>query len=344
MEHAHIPTADIGGNRSADQPISVHRRRALEQGRGRHSRRPWHMPWRGWKDVLWRTYDETWNDRLFYVAAGVAFFVLLAIFPAISAIVSCYALIADPTTIANQLSLLHGVIPAGTYHLLTQQADRIVKNSTSSLTTSFAVSFLIALWSASSGVKAIVDALNVVYEQVDDRGIIRYTIESLLLTLAGLAVLLASAGAFVILPLIFHFFGLGGLAGTITSVLRWPFVFLLLLGVLGFLYRHGPYRAAARVSWVSVGSIFATGGALAASAVLSWYVSNLAHYGATYGSLGAVVGMMIWLWISFVVVLVGAELNAELEHQTAIDSTIGPEKPLGQRGAVMADTVGEAQD
>ncbi len=302
------------------------------------------MPWLGWKDVLWRTYNETWNDRLFYVAAGVAFFVLLAIFPAISAVVSFYALIADPHTIAGQVSLLDGVIPAGTYHLLTQQIDHIVKTSTSSLTTSFVVSFLIALWSASSGVKAIVDALNVVYEQVDDRGIIRYTVESLLLTLAGLAVLLASAGAFVVLPLAFNFFGLRGWAGTVTSVLRWPFLVLLLLGLLGFLYRHGPYREPARISWVSVGSVFATVAALAASAVLSWYVSHLAHYSATYGSLGAVVGMMIWLWISCLVALVGAELNAELEHQTAVDSTTGPEKPLGQRGAVMADTVGEAQE
>ncbi|HZD91259.1 MAG TPA: YihY/virulence factor BrkB family protein, partial [Pseudolabrys sp.] len=283
-EDAHIPTPEIGGHRSADEPLGVHQRRAREQGRGRQSRRPWHIPWRGWKDVLWRTYNETWNDRLFYVAAGVAFFVLLSIFPAISAIVSCYALIADPGTITSQLSLLHGVIPAGTYDLLQQQADHIVKNSAGSLTTTFAVSFVIALWSASSGVKAIVDALNVVYEQVDDRGIIRYTIESLLLTLAGLAVLLASAAAFVFLPLAFHSVGLRGATGTITSVLRWPFLFLLLLAVLGFLYRHGPYREAARISWVSIGSLFATAGSLAASALLSWYLSNLANYSATYGS------------------------------------------------------------
>jgi membrane protein len=314
-----------------------------ESGRGRDAITPWKIPWRGWHDVLWRTYNETMNDRLFYVAAGVAFFVLMSIFPAISALVSCYALIADPSTITQQISILKGIVPEGTYVILTGQVDRIIQSGSGSLSFAFVISLGFALWSANAGVKAIIDSLNVVYEQTDQRSFIRLTAISLAMTVGGIAVLIVSAAAFVVLPIVMSFVGFGGITGTITSVLRWPVLFFLILGTLIFLYRHGPYRTRARMPWVVVGGIAATVAWLATSALLSWYLSNFSDYSATYGSLGAVIGMMMWLWISFVVVLVGAELNAELEHQTARDSTSGPEKPPGERGATMADTIGSAQ-
>jgi membrane protein len=317
--------------------------RATESGRGRDAIAPWRIPRRGWRDILWRTYSETLSDRLFYVAAGVAFFVLMSIFPAISALVSCYALIADPSTIADQLSILRGIVPSGTYAILADQLQRLVQNGSGSLGFTFFVSLVFALWSANAGVKAIIDSLNVVYEQTDQRSFFRLTAISLAMTIGGIAVLILSATAFVVLPIVMSFVGFGGLAGLITSLLRWPLLFFLILGTLVFLYRHGPYRATARMPWVVVGGLAATVAWLASSALLSWYLSDVSNYSATYGSLGAVIGMMMWLWISFLVVLVGAELNAELEHQTARDSTIGPEKPPGERGARMADTIGAAQ-
>jgi membrane protein len=295
----------------------MHEERAQEQGRGRGATAPWEIPWRGWKEVLSRTYDETLNDRLFYVAAGVAFFVLLAIFPAISALVSCYALIANPGTITDQISVLQEIIPRGTYGILTDQVQRIIQRSTGSLSLTFLLSLVFALWSANSGVKAIIDALNVVYEQTDQRSFIRLTIISLAMTIGGIAVLIVSAAAFIVFPLVMSSIGFGALTGTVTAVLRWPLLFFLIFATLVFLYRHGPYSAPARFAWISVGGVFATITWLGTSALLSWYLSNVSNYDVTYGSLGAVVGMMIWLWVTFVVVLVGAELNAELEHQTS---------------------------
>ena len=294
---------------------------------------PWQMPWIGWRDVLWRTYNETFNDRLLYVAAGVAFFVLLAIFPAISALVSCYALIADPNTIADQISTLKGVIPSGTYEIINHQVDRMITRGSGSLSFAFIISLAIALWSSNSGVKAIIDALNVVYEQVERRSFIRLNLISLAMTVGGIAVLIVSAAAFIVLPLVLSFAGFGGITATLMNLLRWPLLFLLILCALGVLYRHGPHRAKMRVSWITVGSVFATVAWLGLSALLSWYLSNFANYDATYGSLGAVAGMMMWLYVTFIVVLVGAEVNAELEHQTARDSTLLPEKPLNQGAA-----------
>jgi membrane protein len=194
-----------------------------------------------------------------------------------------------------------------------------------------------------SGVKAIIDALNVIYEQKESRSIIKLNLVALAFTLAGFAAFLLAIGAIVVLPLVLSPIGLGSLTETLTRIARWPVLFLVLLLGLAVLYRYGPDRRAARWQWVSLGSVFAAVTWIVASFLFSWYLTSFANYNATYGSLGAVVGLMIWLGISTIVVLLGAELNAEIEHQTARDSTIGGDKPLGARGAVMADTVGAKQ-
>jgi membrane protein len=194
-----------------------------------------------------------------------------------------------------------------------------------------------------SGVKAIIDALNVIYEQKEGRNVLKLNLVALVFTLAGFAAFLLAITAIVVLPLILSPIGLGSMTETLTRIARWPVLLVALLIGLAVLYRYGPDRRAARWQWVSVGSVFAAVTWIAASFLFSWYLASFANYNATYGSLGAVVGLMIWLWISTILVLLGAELNAEIEHQTARDSTVGDEKPLGVRGAVMADTVGAKQ-
>ena len=194
-----------------------------------------------------------------------------------------------------------------------------------------------------SGVKAIIDALNVIYEQKEGRNVLKLNVVALVFTLAGFAAFLLAIAAIVILPLILSPIGLGSMTETLTRIARWPVLLVVLLIGLAVLYRYGPDRRAARWQWVSVGSVFAAVTWIAASFLFSWYLVSFANYNATYGSLGAVVGLMIWLWISTILVLLGAELNAEIEHQTARNSTVGDEKPLGVRGAVMADTVGAKQ-
>jgi membrane protein len=190
--------------------------------------------------------------------------------------------------------------------------------------------------------KAIIDALNVVYDEREKRSFVRLTLVAFAFTLGGLVFIILALGAVVVLPLVLAWFGLESRAAQIISLLRWPALLVVVMVWLTVLYRYGPSRAYAQWRWLSVGSIFATIAWLAGSVLFSWYLSNFANYDATYGSLGAGVGLMMWLWLSVIVILFGGELNAEMEHQTARDTTVPPEKPLGERGAVVADTVGAA--
>jgi membrane protein len=333
----------FGQPRSSEEPHEIELQRAQERGRGRHAAHPLQIPLAGWKDILWRTYTEMLSDRLLSIAGGVAFFVLLAIFPAITALVSAYGRFFDAATITNNISLLHDVVPENVLDMVHEQADRIAANSGRALNIGIVVGILVSLWSAMSGVKAMIDALNVIYEQQEGRSFIRLNLVALAFTLSGFAVLLLAIAGVIVLPLILSQIGLGGLTEILTRSVRWPALLVLLLFGLALLYRYGPDRRVARWQWVSVGSVFAAVVWIVASFLFSWYLASFANYNATYGSLGAVVGLMIWLWISTIVVLLGAELNAEIEHQTACDSTVGDEKPLGARGAVMADTVGAKQ-
>jgi membrane protein len=333
----------FGIPRSSEEPRDLEFQRTHERGRGRHAIHPLQIPWRGWYDILWRTYREMNSDRLLSIAGGVAFFILLAIFPGITALVSAYGLFFNTSTITNNLSLLNDVVPGNVLSIVHEQANRIASNSGRALSTGIVVGILVSLWSAMSGVKAIIDALNVIYEQQEGRSFIKLNLVALIFTLAGFAAFLLAMAAVVVLPLILLPIGLGSLTETLTRIGRWPVLLVVLLVGLALLYRYGPHRRAARWQWVSVGSVFAAVTWIGASFLFSWYLTSFANYGATYGSLGAVVGLMIWLWISMIVVLLGAELNAEIEHQTARDSTVGGEKPLGARGAVMADTVGAKQ-
>jgi membrane protein len=333
----------FGEPQSSDEPYDLELRRAHERGRGRHATHPLQIPWRGWYDILWRTYREMNSDRLLSIAGGVSFFVLLAIFPAVTALVSAYGLFFNTSTITDNLSLLNDVVPDNVLSIVHEQASRIASNSGRALSIGFVVGIVVSLWSAMSGVKAIIDALNVIYEQKEGRNVLKLNVVALVFTLAGFAAFLLAIAAIVILPLILSPIGLGSMTETLTRIARWPVLLVVLLVGLAVLYRYGPDRRAARWQWVSVGSVFAAVTWIAASFLFSWYLVSFANYNATYGSLGAVVGLMIWLWISTILVLLGAELNAEIEHQTARDSTVGDEKPLGVRGAVMADTVGAKQ-
>jgi membrane protein len=224
-----------------------------------------------------------------------------------------------------------------------EQIARIVSKGDATLGLGFLFGLGLALWSANAGMKAIIDALNVVYEEDEKRGFIKLTLVSLAFTLGAIAAVLLSVGAIVVVPLVLAHFGLESMAANLVSILRWPLLLLMVMTGLALLYRFGPSRRKPKWQWVSVGSIFATLAWLGGSALLSWYLANFANYNATYGSLGAAIGLMMWMWMSSIVVLFGAELNSEIEHQTARDSTTGPEKPLGARQATMADRVGPAQ-
>jgi membrane protein len=345
LERAHrSSTGAFGTRRSTDEPRAWQHARARQPARGREATAPWHIPWQGWKDILWRAYEQITEDRLLAVAAGVVFYGLLALFPTITAFVSLYGLFAKASTINQHLSMLGGFLPGGALDIVQEQINRIVSKGDAKLGFGFVFGLSLALWSSNAGMKAIMDALNVVYDENEKRSFIRLNLISLAFTLGALAALLIAIGAVVVLPLVLARFGLGDMTELLMRILRWPALFVVVLTGLAMIYRYGPSRTEPRWEWLAPGTLFATVAWLGGSGLFSWYLSNFANYDATYGSLGAAIGLMMWMWLSVIVILFGAELNSEIEHQTARDTTVGPEKPLGARGAAMADTVGQAAE
>jgi membrane protein len=337
------PDHPFGEPTAKDEPLHVQARRARQPGRGRQARSPLEIPWTGWKDILWRTYEQFGSDRLLAVAAGVVFYGLLAIFPAITALVSSYGLFADAAMIGRHLTFAAALMPEGAFGVVQEQISRIASQGGGGLSAGFILGLLLAVWSANAGMKAIMDALNVIYDEEEKRGFLRLNLMSLALTVGALSVLLVAIVSVVVFPLMLNWIGLGSAAEWTVAVLRWPALLIAVMLGLAVLYRFGPSRREARWQWLNVGAVLATLLWLAGSLLFSWYLSNFADYNATYGSLGAGIGLMMWLWLSVIAILLGAELNSEIEHQTARDSTIGRDKPLGRRDAVMADTVGKAQ-
>src|SRR3954468_11837523 len=328
------------GPPEAPPPPAAFAQELAQHGRGRRSKSPLQIPWAGWKDILWRTYERTGEDRLLAIAAGGGVFGLLAGFPAITALVSCYGLFVNPSTIGDNLQTLSLMLPEGSFQIVQDQIARVLAKGNTSLGFTFLFGLALALWSANAGVKAVIDALNVVYEEREKRSFIKLNLLSLTFTAGGIVALLLMVGAVVALPLLLDHLGLAEESKMIVSLVRWPLLLAMLLLALAVLYRFGPSRDEAQWKWLSVGSVAAALLWIAGSALLSWYLSNFGNYDTTYGSLGAAIGLMMWMWMSAIIVLCGAELNSEIEHQTAMDTTVGRPKPLGARGAVMADTVG----
>ncbi|TAJ74882.1 MAG: YihY/virulence factor BrkB family protein [Phenylobacterium sp.] len=308
-----------------------------EPGRGRVAERPHHIPWRGWKDILWRTWREISQDRLTVVAGSVTYYTLLAIFPALGVFVSLYGLIADVRLVEQQLAQLSTIFPPEAVRLLGEQMLRLANGKAAGLSLAFVVSLLLSLWSASAGMKSLFDGLNIAYDETEKRNYVLRTALTYGFTLALLVFLAMISGILVALPLVLEALHVRG-AWLIAA--RWPLVYVVAATAFGVAYRYGPSRRLARWRWLVPGSATAAFLWMTGSAAFSWYLNNVARLDVTYGSLGTVIGFMLWIWFSVMVVLMGAELNAEIEHQTAIDSTTGPPKPMGERGAAMADTVG----
>ena len=316
--------------------------RAREPGRGREAKAPDEIPSRGWRDILWRVVLSLPQDRVLATAGGVAFFTLLAVFPAIAVVVSLYGIVADARTIGDHLAILAGILPEGGLVLIRDQIISIASKQTRTLSVAFLISSGTALWSANSGMGALFDSLNVVYGEREKRSILRFYATTFLFTIGAVVFVTAAIGGVVVLPVVLKLIGVSLSAEIVLSVLRWPILLVVVVLGLAIVYRHGPSRTDAQWRWVTAGSVTAAFLWIGVSMIFSWYVVNFDSYNRTYGSLGAGVGFMVWIWVSIVIVLIGAELNAEMEHQTAKDTTVGPEKPLGRRGATMADRVGEA--
>lgn len=277
----------------------------------------------GGRHIVWRLYQRFLDDRVMLIAAGVTYYGLLALFPAIAALVSLYGLAADPDAIRQELVALEGVVPEGAIEVIGDQIARIQAQGGGTLGLYFFISLAIALWSANAGVKAMFDALNAVYDEPERRSFIHYNLQALMFTLGGILFITLAVGGIVVMPAVFAFVGLESMAGWIISLLRWPVLLAVILLGLALLYHYGPSRERAEWRWVTWGSGIAAVAWLGVSMLYSWYVASFGNFNETYGSLGAVIGFMIWMWISATIVLVGAEINAELERRTRKDAATG---------------------
>ena len=337
------------GEEHIDAPPGLSEDRAMppaqfdeaEPKRGRAARHPGHIPLLGWRDIVWRTWREITVDKLPAVAGGVTFYTLLALFPAIGAFVSLYGLFADVRTVEAQLRDMAGVFPASVVQIVGEQMLRLASQGQAKLGVAFAFSLLLSIWSANASMRALFDGLNVAYDEEEKRHLVPRTLQSYVFTLCSLLYAAAASGVLIVTPILLKAARLSAL-DAIWAPIRWLIVLAMTAVAFAVLYRFGPSRARARWRWIWIGATFAAAAWLVGSLGFSLYVNTIAHYDATYGPLGAVIAFMVWVWFSIMAILVGAELNAEIEHQTAVDSTTGPEQPMGARGAAMADTVGLA--
>jgi membrane protein len=314
-----------------------------DEGRGRQAETPTQIPKRGWLDVLSRTGKEVGNDNLSIVAAGVAFYAFVAVVPALAALIGLYGLIFNPAQVSEQITSFARILPQEVLPLIEQQLKRITTDSgTAGL--SAIVGLLLAIWSSASATKALIQGLNITYGEREKRGFIKLNLVALALTIGIIAGAITAIALVAVMPAVLQHVHLGSKVETILNWARWPILLGGFILGLAVLFRYAPSRDDAKWRWVSPGAEVAAALWVIASGLFSFYVSKFGSYDKTYGSLAAVVVFLMWLYISAFVVLLGAELNSELERQTVKDTTTEPEKPMGQRGAVAADTVGPTRE
>ncbi len=306
---------------------------------GISAEKPTEIPLRGWKQIVKRAWAENKADNMPIIAGGVAFFGFLSIFPALIAAISIYGLVASPETVARQIDELSAQLPQSASDLIETQLRDIVENSGGALTLSLVASILIALWSASGGVNNLITAINIAYDEVETRGFVKLRARSLALTLGAILFVLVTIGLVAVVPAVLEELPLGIVGTVLAQVVRWALLLGVMAGSLAVLYRIAPDRDAPRLRWVSLGSVVVTVIWAVVSLVFSFYVDNFGSYNKTYGAIAGVIVLMLWLYLTCYLVLLGAEINAEAEHQTARDTTEGHPMPMGKRDATVADTL-----
>ncbi|MCQ8186047.1 YihY/virulence factor BrkB family protein [Parvularcula maris] len=315
----------------------------LAPGRGREAQGPADIPTKGWLDIALRFWRGFNNDNLVLVAAGVAYFTLLAVFPSIVLFVSIYGLIADPASAANHAGRLAGVLPPLASEFIFSEMGRVASAGKGGLSLVSLISFAVAIFGAGRAAKAMFQALNVAYGEREDRNIIVINLLGILFTFGFLIAAVVGISMIVVLPPLLEALALPGGAETAISIVRWPILFFGMVAATSVLYRFGPSREPPRFRWLSLGAVAAALLWMLVSGLISYYASNITDFSATYGTFGAVILLQMWLWATALVVLVGAKLNAETEHQTAEDTTTGVPEPIGRRGARVADHLGRTR-
>jgi membrane protein len=307
---------------------------------GSGSVHPWQHPWAAWRAILTRVYTMVGYHNLSLMAAGVAFYSFLSIVPLLGAIVMTYGLVADPATVSRHMETIFELLPADAARLISDQLIAVVTTASTQAGLGLAIALLLAVYGAMRAASAIIQALNVIYEEEDERNIVTTTLLSAMITLAAIFAALVGIGSAGVLTWLRGETAFLGTAGAILiQIATWLIAGSIASAAIAFAYRYGPDRTRAQWRWLSVGSVAATVLWLVATIGFGVYAANFANYNATYGALGAVVVLLMWLFVSSFAILIGAEINAEAERQTAVDSTTGHPRPMGHRGARLADTL-----
>lgn len=311
--------------------------------RGRDATVPYEIPKKGWLDIALRLKDEIAQDRIGLIAAGVAFYGLLALFPAITAVLAIGGLLIEPSQIIDQLSTFSGIVPDEVMTIVTDQATAVAGSREGGLGLAAITGLLIAIYSASKGMKNLIAGMNVAYDEDESRGFFVRTALTLSLTLFLILGVLIGLGATLVVPSIVSFLNAGVIVEALGTLLVWVLLLLFTLFGLAVLYRYAPSRNAPEFQWVSPGAIAACALWIVSSAGFAFYVGNFGSYNESFGALAGVIVLLMWFWISAFIILLGAELNAEIEAQTRHDTTVGADQPMGERNAVKADELGETQ-
>ncbi len=319
-------------------------RNAAPSQRGRQANRPGQLPKAGWKDILTRTKEGMSRDHVTIVAAGVAFYGLLAIFPAIVATISLWALIFDTEQITRQIETVSHLLPEEAAGIIREQAQQASEGAGAGMSLAAAGGLLFAIYSASRGVDGFIEGLNIIYDEEENRGTLKRTALKLILTLGVILMTLVTLGVITAIPAIVTLIGLPDMIASLINLARWPLLMIVVMLAISVLYHFGPDRESPRWQWTSPGAFIAVLLWIAGSVAFSLYVRNFADYNETYGSLGAVIILLMWFWLSAFIVLMGAELNSEMEHQTERDTTVGSDRPMGERDAHVADTLGKSKN
>ncbi|MFO7654151.1 MAG: YihY/virulence factor BrkB family protein [Candidatus Krumholzibacteriia bacterium] len=306
---------------------------------GHDATSPRRIPRDGWKQIGKRIWKEVGDDHVPLLAAGLAFYGLLAIFPTLIAAVTIYGLLADPATVREQIQSVFGSVSGGTAQVVNEQLTSIVTSSSRALTWGLVLSLLAALWTASTGVLNLIKSINIVYDEQETRNFFKQRALAFVFALGAIVFFLLAVTLVAVLPSVMGLVGLEGTTRVLIDILRWPVLVLLLMAALGVVYRMGPDRRSPRARWVSWGSAVAIVIWLLASWGFSYYVQNFGSYNETYGSLGGVIILLMWFYLTGFSILLGAEINSEIELQTGVDSTVGEPRPRGERGAVKADEI-----
>ena len=289
--------------------------------RGHAAEKPSQIPLKGWKDIAIRVKDQLTKDHVSIVSAGIAFYFFLAIFPAIGAALSIYGLVMDPAQVAQQMSQLANHLPEQAHELIGGILEQQSERSGAALGWGLVLSVLISLWSANKGTRALFEGINIAYYETDKRGFIGKNAVTILFTLGGMVIGFIVIAMVAFLPALIDKIALPPTLETLVQSLRWPILTMIVILALALVYKVAPYRKSPEFKWTSWGAIIATLLWLSGSLLFSLFVSNFGNFDETYGSFAAVIILMLWFFLSAFIVLLGAEINSEMEQQTNRDTT-----------------------